>query len=92
MEKERKEKENEENDKCCLCFPLCSGKPGVEYEDGVRLFWNATREDNCKVKDRDDEECDAVADADAVAKKVEYKVDEKDGQEEGVSLLPILSA
>ena len=93
VEEEKKEKENEENEKCCLCLPLCSSNPGVEYEDGVRLFWNATRKSNCKVKrDGDDEEKGGQASDGKVGKKVEYKVEEKNGQEEGVSLLPIDSA
>ena len=62
-------------------------------EDGVRLFWNATRKSNCKVKrDGDDEEKGGQASDGKVGKKVEYKVEEKNGQEEGVSLLPIDSA
>merc|ERR1712130_1019473 len=92
------EKENEEEKKCCLCLPLCPNNPGVEYEDGVRLFWNATVKSNCKEKlakkDLDDREKGNQEDeAGKVVKKVEYKVEEeKDGKEEGVSLLPIVSA
>merc|ERR1711971_832015 len=84
VEEEKKEQENEENEKCCLCLPLCSSNPGVEYEDGVRLFWSATRKSNCKVKrDGDDEEKGGQASDGKVGKKVEYKVEEKNGQEEG---------
>ena len=48
-----KSKENDEMEvgdkKVCLCLPS-QVKYGVEYEDGVRMFWNATRTINCKVK------------------------------------------
>jgi len=95
VREEKKEKENEEKEKCCLCLPIYSNK-GVEYEDGVRLFWNATRTSNCKEKvakkDGGDEEKGGLDEAAKVAKKVEYKAEEKDGQEEGVSLLPTVSA
>jgi len=87
------EKENEEEKNCSFCLPLCPNNPGVEYEDGVRLFWSATRKINCqeKLAKKDGEKGNQEGEAGKVVKKVEYKV-EKESKEEGVSLLPINSA
>ena len=89
LEKKQKVKkeESKEGDKNgCICLPLC--KPGVEYEDTVRLFWAATRTNNCKVK-KDEEEGGGK---DEAVKATPKKVEEKDVREEGVRLLPVTSA
>ena len=97
VEEEEKNKENDEMEvgdkKCCLCLPS-QVKYGVEYEDGVRMFWNATRPINCKVKAaKKDEEKGHKEAAKVAAKKTEFKEEEeKDCKEEEVSLLPITSA
>ena len=85
-QKVKKEEVKEVDKNGFICLPLC--KPGVEYEDTVRLFWAATRTNNCKVKKDEVEGGGKDEDVKAAPKKDE----EKDVREEGVRLLPVTSA